>query len=109
LAYLLEMGPHELTIAKQAMRAGKGLPERIANAPELEAGLDLYLNAFFDLDSERAHGHALGPIPWTKIREYAKAFDFDDDLQDHLFFYVKAMDNEHLKRIARQTKNGQSK
>jgi hypothetical protein len=47
LAHLLELGPHEQAIAKQAMRAGQPLPDRIANAPELEVGLQLYLQAFF--------------------------------------------------------------
>ena len=82
------------------MRAGQPLPERIANAPELEVGLQLYLQAFFDLDSERSHGNGLAPIPWTSIAAYARAFEFDEEQTEDLFFHVRRMDAEHLKRIS---------
>jgi hypothetical protein len=104
LEYLLEMGPHEQTIAKQAMRAGQQIPVRIANAPELHTGLELFVNAFFDLDTERQAGFSVGPIPWSKVREYAIAYRFDEDLTEDLMYFVKALDNAHMKRIERESK-----
>ena len=100
MAYLLELGPIEQNIAKQAMRAGQPTPDRIANAPVLEMGLQLYLQAFFDLDSERSHAMAPTPIPWTSIAAYARAFEFDEEQTEDLFFHVRRMDAEHLKRIS---------
>lgn len=102
--YLLEMGPHEQTIAKQAIRAGQPIPARIANAPELHVGLELFLNAFFDLDTERQAGFSIGPIPWSKIREYAAAYRFDEDLTEDLFYFIKQLDNANMARIEREQK-----
>lgn len=98
------MGDVEQTIARQAIRAGQPIPERIANSPELYVGLELFLNAFFDLDSERQTGYVIGPIPWSKIREYAVAYEFDEDLAEDLFYYVKALDNSHMKRLENKHK-----
>lgn len=102
--YLLELGPSEQNLAKQAMRAGQPIPDRIANAPELINGLELYINAFFDLDSERSHATAPTPIPWRAIAEYAAVFDFDEEQRDDLFFFIKRLDSEHLKRLAEKMK-----
>lgn len=93
------MAPNEQAIAKSAIRAGQPLPDRIANAPELRIGLLLYIQAFFDLDSERSHAMGLVSIPWTSINEYAKAFDFDEDQTEGLFFLIRRLDNAHLKRL----------
>lgn len=98
------MGEHEQTIAKQAIRAGQPIPTRIANAPELHIGLELFINAFFDLDTERQAGLSIGPIPWSKIREYATAFEFDQELTDDLFYFVKQLDNANMKRLEREHK-----
>jgi len=104
LAYLLEQSPHEQTIAKQALRAGQPLPDSIANAPVLNMGLQLYIQAFFDLDSERNHGAAPTAIPWSSMAAYADAYDFDAEQREDLFTYVKAMDASHLKRISEKMK-----
>lgn len=98
------MGPHEQTIAKQAIRAGQPIPARIANAPELHIGLELFINAFFDLDTERQAGYSIGPIPWSKIKEYSVAYAFDEDLTEDLFYFVKALDNAHMKRLEAESK-----
>lgn len=103
---MFEMGPHEQAIAKQAMRAGNPLPDRIANAPELISGLQLYLQAFYDLDSERSHAAGLTAIPWTSISNYAKAFELDEEQTEDLFFFVRKLDSEHLKRLAEKQKRG---
>jgi len=86
------------------MRAGQPLPDRIANAPELETGLQLFLQAFFDLDSERSHASGLTPIPWTSIAAYARAFEFDEEQTEDLYFFVRRLDSEHLKRLEAKQK-----
>lgn len=94
----------ERKLVEQALRSGEPIPDRIANAPELQIGLSLYLNAFFDLDSERNSGMSLAPIPWSRIKDYAKAYDFDDEQTEDLLFFVKKMDRAHLERL--ESKNG---
>ena len=100
MAYLLELGPIEQTIAKQATRAGQPIPDRISNAPELQQGLQLYMQAFFDLDCERSHAMAPTAIPWSSVQDYARAFEFDEEQTEDLHFFIRRIDGEHLKRIS---------
>ena len=82
------MAPIEQNIAKQAYRAGAPIPDRILNAPVLREGLQIYLQAFFDLDTERNHGMGLMYIPWSKIKNYAEFYNFSfEETQDLLFIY----------------------
>ena len=94
------MGQVEQTLAMRAVQMGHPLPERIANSPELQIGLQLYLQAFLNLDSERTDG----PIPWSSIKDYAQAFEFDEEQSDDLFYFVRRMDNEYLKIKAAKAK-----
>ena len=105
----MELGPHEQAIAKAAFRAGQPMPERIANAPELRIGLELYIQAFFDLDSERSHAMGLVSIPWSSINEYAKAFDFDAEQKEDLFFFIRKLDSSNLKRLESKSKSNGKK
>lgn len=93
------MGPIEQRIAMQAYRAGDKLPDRIANAPQLKRGLELYLQAFFDLDAERSHSMGLTRIPWRSMWAYAQAYGFDDEQREDLFFLLRRMDNAHIDRL----------
>jgi len=90
----------EQNIIKQSLRSGQPIPERIANAPELQLGLVFYLQAFFDLDSERSvGGYGLGRIPWLAIKQYAEFYVLDEDQIECLIYYIRAMDTAHLKRL----------
>lgn len=79
------------------MRQRKPLPEKIANAPELMLGLELYYSAFWDLTTCRQLGFgAAGAIPWSAIKDYAVAFDFDEEQAEDLFYFIRKMDNAYL-------------
>ena len=78
------------------MREGHALPPKIANAPELRFGLELYFGAFLDLMSSRS-GAGDGPIPWTTIAEYAKAYEFDEVQTEDLFYHIAQLDAVYLK------------
>jgi len=78
------------------------MPERIANAPELQNGLQVYLQAFFDLDAERTHALALTPIPWTSINGYSTAYKFDEEQTEDLLYHIRKMDNAHLSRLSKK-------
>ena|ERR1017187_993375 len=96
---MLEMGKVEQSILKQAIKQGAPIPERIANAPELRLGLELYLQAFFDLDSERSHGMGLTRIAWSSIVDYSIALGLNEDETDDMIYFVKAMDFANLERL----------
>ena len=76
------------------------LPEKIANAPRLQLGLDLYFDAFFDLSTCRPIGMGMGPIPWSVIRDYAETFRLSEEQTDDLSYYVRVLDVEYMKHQA---------
>lgn len=78
------------------------IPNKIANAPELEFGLQFYAAAFHDLDSERVVGIDLGPIPRSAIMNYARELEMDMVEFDDLYHHVRAMDVFFLKWRAKQ-------
>lgn len=102
MLYTLEMGAFEQALIQQAKAAGQPIPDRVANAPRLMPGLELYLNAFFDLDSERTHGFSLSPIPWSAIFRYGKAYGFDKEQQEELIYFVRKLDQAHLNRLSKK-------
>lgn len=97
---MLELGPTEQSIAKQSVRSGQPIPDRIANAPALRLGLLFYLQAFFDLDAERSQGMGLGRIPWSSVIQYAAHYELDEEQTDSLLDFIRIMDVAHLKRLA---------
>lgn len=77
-------------------RHGMPVPDRIANAPELPLGMELYYNAYLELSTCRQSGWGPAPIPWVAILDYSRTFEFDDEQQDDLFFFVRALDKAFL-------------
>lgn len=96
---MIELGPVEQNIAKQAYRSGEPVPERILNAPRLAPGLEMYMTAFIELDTERHHGTGPMPIPWSSIMEYADRYNFTQEEADELHFFVRKMDDAHVERL----------
>jgi len=106
LLYILDLGSTEQSIAKQCARSRHPLPDRIANAPRLRKGLELYLQAFFTLDSERVSGWSVGRIPYSAVMNYAAVNQYDEIQTESLVYFVRAMDTEHLKRIEANRSQG---
>lgn len=96
--------PIEQTIIKQCLRLGHPLPKRIQDAPQLQLGLELFYDAFWDLNGCRTFGMGMGPIPWTAIKDFAQAFEFDEEQFDDLYYYVRRMDDAYLKHHAPKKK-----
>ncbi len=71
---------------------------KIENAPSLFMGLELFWEAYADLSTCRpvSFGGPL-PIPWSAIRDYAEAHDFDEEQAETLELLVRRMDSEFLK------------
>ena len=83
------------TIA-ECLRFKEPIPDKILNKPNLFLGLALYLNAWFELDTERAE--ALAPIKRSSIFEYARDYELSEEQTDDLLYYINSMDTAHLKR-----------
>lgn len=105
----MEQGPVEKTIIKQCMREGLPLPKRIQNAPQLLPGLDLYMRAFYDLDTTRQVGFELGPISWLAIQEYARELELEGEGKEDLHHFIRVLDNEFLMYHKRKSSKGGDK
>jgi hypothetical protein len=97
LTYALEIGQAERKIVQECYLRRCPLPDRIANAPSLFLGLEVWYAAFLDLNGCRETGWGAGPIPWTAMRDYADAYELDlDDLE----FFLHEMDRVYLAKAA---------
>lgn len=107
LIYTLEQGPTERTIIEQSVRQRLPLPDRIANAPELFPGLDIYYTAFLDLTTCRQLGYgAEGPISWLVIDEYADRSGFEGEQREDLFYHVQEMDRAYVQHMTSKANKG---
>lgn len=98
--YSVEQGPVQQSVSNSARRLKGKVPDKFNNAPELRWGLELYYEAFLELDSERSHGSGWTYIPWTSVIRYAEVYEFDEDQTERLLTHIKAMDNAHIKKLA---------
>lgn len=83
------------------------LPEKMADAPELATGLELYYYAFGDLMGSRQIGMGYGPIPWKAVQEYCEHHGLDEHQTLAMHHHIQAMDSEFLDYTRRkQPKSG---
>jgi len=64
--------------------------------PNLYAGAELHLEAFWKLCSCRSVGFGEGPIPYTAIVEYGKNLQLDEELLEDFVEILLAMDRAYL-------------
>lgn len=83
---------------------GRPLPDAIANAPELQQGLELYYNAFNVLTSTRQIGMAEGPIPWDKVEHYCDQYGIDGDQREDMHYHISSLDRVYLEHRAESLK-----
>lgn len=88
------------------MRERLPLPKAIQEAPMLHMGLELYYDAFLELTTCRPIGMAMGSIPWNVIKDYAVAFNLDEEQRADLFYYIRMIDNAYLDKQRKQEKGG---
>lgn len=69
------------------------MPKRVAEKPELFFGMALYLNAWFELDTERERPN---PISRSMCFQYAYDYDLTEEQRDDLWFYIHKADIEFL-------------
>lgn len=87
------------------MRSRAALPRTIQEAPELDAGLELYYGAYLDLQTCRAVGpNGPGRISWLTIWDYADRLEYTEDQRDDLLFFVSELDSVFLDWADEKTK-----
>jgi len=106
---MLTMGHIEQSIVRQVLKNKQSIPTSILNKPELLPGLELYLDSFFDLETERDFGFGPGLIKWSSIKNYAEYMQFDEEQTDRLFYHIRVMDNVRLEQYHKQNQNKGSK
>jgi hypothetical protein len=78
-------------------RDGIAPPEVLVVQPKISVGLLMYLEAFYELDTERNHGMSLARIPWSSIMAYADRYQYDGD---EMLFFIRKMDDAWLEKLA---------
>ena len=72
----------------------RGVPPRaIAEAPELQPGLEVFYDAFWTLDSCRlSTGFGGGRIPWTAVDRYCTRHEFEGDQRVDMEDHIQSLD-----------------
>jgi len=95
--YSLEINQaKEENLTKQAKRMGQPIPDRIKNKPKLTTGLNLYYDAFLELQFDRGQNDR---IPWSIIVKYAEYYDFDEIQTERLIYFIRKLDEVFIKRL----------
>ena len=71
-------------------------PSILIPQQSLEVGMELYLEAFWDLSTCRASGWGVGSIPWSAIMDYAHAYELDPEQTEDLVYYTKVLDRTYI-------------
>jgi hypothetical protein len=98
------MGQAEQRIIRQCYARRKSLPDRIEHAPDLLLGLELYFNAFTELNTCRNSGWGAGPIPSWCIGEYCDRLGLTPDESEDMYYHIRKLDEAFLKYNARKNK-----
>ena len=94
----------EKAIIDECKRLGDPLPDRIANAPTVPNFMELYVDAFFDLSTDRQIGFGEGPIPHRSITDYCSKLELDYDEERDFIYFIRLMDSAYLKYREKQSK-----
>lgn len=85
-------------------RDGAATPQVLSQQPRLPLNLLMFLEAFYELDTERTHtvtmtGMSVARIPWSKIVQYAEHYGYE---VDEFLYFMRKMDDAHLERLTSQ-------
>lgn len=64
--------------------------------------LQLYIDAYSDLSTERQSGFGLTPIPWSKVVKYAEVYGYSAEMRERLIYHVRAIDNHIIAKSKSQ-------
>jgi len=99
-------GSNASTLQRQLKRLGLD-DNRAMTSPELNDGLVFYVEIFFKLTTDRLH--EMGPIPTMTILNFANYYDFNQEEENDLLFFIRAMDNTFLEHVSEEQKKKMKK
>ncbi len=94
-------GSNASTLQRQLERAGL-TDNKAITSPDLNEGLVFYVDIFFKLTNDRLH--EMGPIPTMAILNFANYYDFNQEEENDLLFFIRAMDNTFLEHVSEENK-----
>lgn len=100
------MSAIEKNIVAQAKRFGEPIPDRIKNKPRLRYELAFFLDAFYELDTDRNMSVSFGPIPWSSLNNYAVAHEITGEDYHDFMYLVRAVDSAYIKHMREKTQHG---
>ena len=83
---------------------GRELPQWYLDEPPLEPEDFFYIQAFQDLNTTRALGFSVGPIPWNRITEYADRIGLESDVAGGFALVIRTMDAAYTDWAQKQAK-----
>lgn len=96
----------EQNIVKQAKRFNEPIPDRIKNKPKLGLGLDLFIDAFWDLEHDRvwASGMSAVPLPlaWSALHNYALYHELAGEAYEDMLYFLREMDSAYISHIMKK-------
>ncbi len=72
-------------------------PEYVEFQEIVEDWMLWFVDAFLELSTERSIGMSLGPIPWSKVREYGIHHGFSGSQLNDFHTIIRRMDDVYLK------------
>lgn len=90
-------------LQSQMERDGAAVPDKITNQPKLASNLVVFLEAYYELDTERHHGQAFMRIPWSSIVAYADRHFLDED---ETVYFIRSLDDAHLADMRKKQPSG---
>lgn len=96
------MGNVEDVMIAQYTKNKLELPDRIKNKPTLRVGLELYLDAFLELDSERDYTFGPGVLKWSSMYTYAMYLNLDEWQIEKFFYFMRRLDNKRVSMLSKK-------
>jgi hypothetical protein len=94
-------------IETQAVKRRQPIPKFVADRPDLPECLLFFWQSFLDLSTERSIGMGPGPIPWSRIVNYANYYDIDD--AESFIQIITEVDKAYLEAESKGNKNQETK
>lgn len=79
------------------MASGRPIPDAIAKAPELDPGLDFFLEAYLTLARYRITPEGPRYLPYDMILRYADEHQLEGDLREDFVFFMQELDSAQMR------------
>jgi hypothetical protein len=84
---------------EELLSRGVAVPEDFLSPPELPPMSQVFLEAFWDLSTERSIGMSVGAIPLSRVLVVAEWYGLDEDNTRTLFQVVRVLDRLYLAQV----------